>query len=342
MKILKTLLIILLVLVVIVGLLTAIAPTKLAVSRSTVINAPREVVWNNVTRFENINQWSPWMKLDPNMKVTLEGTDGAVGAKQSWVGNEQVGEGSQTISALDPMNRAESKIQFIKPWESEADAYVALADTTGGVLVTWGFTSTMPRPFNIFGLFMDMDEAIGKDYDKGLASLKEISEQNAAAAPSKTYRGYQIAEKNMAAKTYIGKKETVMFRDIGTFFGNNLPRIIADVQKAGLQTAGVPSGIYYTYDTVKMQTAMAAVVPVKEAASMVKPWETISINAGKALALDYYGAYDQSLVAYQAIDDYIDEAGLTPTAVVIEEFVTGPMQEQDTAKWLTKIYYYVK
>lgn len=342
MKFLKTILIIIVILVAVGGVLSLIAPTQMSASRSVVINAPKEVVWENVTKFENMNKWSPWAKRDPNMKNTVEGTDGTVGAKQSWTGNKKVGSGSQTISALDPMNRIDSKLDFKEPMEGHADAYTVLADTAGGVKVTWSFSSAMSRPFNIIGLFMDMDAAIGKDYEEGLANLKALCEQEAAAAAVKTYRGYRVSVTMRPEKTYIGKRETIMFKDISVFFGNNLPKIMADVQKAGLAVDGVPSGIYYTYDTVKMQTAMAAAIPVKEVKAPLAPWETIVIPAGKALALDYYGSYDKSLPAYQAIDDYIDEAALTPASIVIEEYVTDPMAEKDTAKWLTRIYYYVK
>jgi effector-binding domain-containing protein len=342
MKFLKILLFIVVILVIVIGGLSLIAPTKMSATRSTVINAPKEVVWKNVTMFSNMSKWSPWAKLDPNMQTTLEGTDGTVGAKQSWSGNKDVGVGSQTIAALDPMNRVETKLYFKEPMEGHADASIALSDTAGGVKVTWAFSSSMARPFNIIGLFIDMDAAIGKDYEEGLSNLKALCEQEAAAGISKTYRGYQVSEMMRSEKTYVGKRETVMFKDITVFFGNNLPKIMADVQKAGLAVDGVPSGVYYTYDTVKMQTAMAAAIPVKEIKAPLTPWETIIIPAGKALALDYYGSYDKMLPAYQAIDDYIDEAGLTPASIVIEEYVTGPTAEKDTAKWLTRVYYYVK
>jgi effector-binding domain-containing protein len=342
MKILRILLIIMVIIVVVVGGLSFIAPTKMAASRSVVINAPKELVWNNVSKFENMAQWSPWAKRDPNMQSTIEGTDGTVGSKQSWSGNKEVGVGSQTIASMDPMNRIETKLDFKEPMEGHADAFTTLSDTAGGVKVTWGFSSAMARPFNIIGLFMDMDAAIGKDYEEGLANLKALCEQQAVAAAVKTYRGYSVSVTMRPEKTYIGKRETIMFKDISDFFGNNLPKIMNDVQKTGLAVDGVPSGIYYTYDTVKMQTAMAAAIPVKEVKAPLAPWETIVIPASKALALDYYGSYDKMLPAYQAIDDYIDEAALTPASIVIEEYVTGTIAEKDTAKWLTRIYYYVK
>jgi effector-binding domain-containing protein len=62
------------------------------------------------------------------------------------------------------------------------------------------------------------------------------------------------------------------------------------------------------------------------------------------LKIAYYGAYDGSMnmPAHEAIDAYIKEKGLTHYGNVIEEYVTDPMAEKDTTKWLTNIYYMVK
>jgi effector-binding domain-containing protein len=340
MKALRIILIIVAVIVVIIGILTAIAPTKSAVSRSVVINAPKEVVWNNISHFSNTNKWAPWNEYDPNMKVTIEGTDGTVGAVSRWQGNDQVGEGSQTLTNLDPMKRADMHLNFIKPFKSEADAYTEMNDTGGMVKVTWGFNNTSPRPMNIMNLFMDMDAMLGKEFEKGLNKLKTLSEEESPV--SKTYRGYSIKESEEPAKVYVGKRATVEFKNMGKFFGDNLPKISGDLAKAKIEIAGPPSGIFFTYDTVKMNSDMAAVIPVKEVKSSIAGWETFNTPAGKAILVDYYGAYDKAASAYMAIDDYMMEKGLKPKEMVIEEYVTDPMVEKDTAKWLTRIYYYIQ
>ena len=340
MKFLRTLLIIVVVLAVIIGILSAIAPTKMSASRSIVINAPKEVVWNNASRFDNITKWSPWAKLDPNMKTSMEGTDGTVGAKASWDGNKDVGAGSQTFTKLEPMNEADQHLEFIRPFKGQADANMTLADTTGGVLVTWGFISTMPRPFNVMGLFMDPSEAIGKDYEKGLNNLKELSEQEATM--KRSYRGYTINTVDQPMKSYVGKRETVSITDISKFFMTNLPKIGNDMKKAGITPAGPASGLYYTFDTVKMKTDMAAVFPVANSKTQLKGWESINVPSGKALEIDYYGAYNKVGTAYIAFDEYMGEKGLKSKSFVIEEYVTDPMAEKDTTKWLTKIYQYVE
>lgn len=37
---------------------------------STVINAPIEKVYEQASASKKFNEWNPWMKLDPNLKLT--------------------------------------------------------------------------------------------------------------------------------------------------------------------------------------------------------------------------------------------------------------------------------
>lgn len=146
--------------------------------RTISINAPQAVVWENVSKFANHEKWSPWKDHDPNMKVKIEGQDGTVGAVYSWVGNKEVGSGSQTLKALTPQSRVETLLQFKEPQESEAHAFIALKpqgpNTTD---VTWGFDSEFPYPFNaIVKVCMDMDAMMDQDFSKGLQKLKTLSE----------------------------------------------------------------------------------------------------------------------------------------------------------------------
>lgn len=340
MKFLRVLLIIIVILVVVIGLLTMVAPTEMSIKRSTVISAPREVVFKNISTFENLHKWYPWDRRDPAMKTSIEGTDGTVGAKLKWEGNKEVGQGEQTLTKIEPGKEVDMHLHFIKPFDGQAKSKLVVADTTGGTLATWQFSSTMPRPWNIMGLFMSTD-ALGKDFDEGLGYLKELSEKEAASVTT-TSSSYTINEMDMPAKVFVGKRATVAFMDMGKFFEDNFPKIAADAQKANLEISGAPSGIFYTYDTVNMKSDMAVVLPVKEVKSPVMGWEIINAPPGKALEVDYYGAYDKSMPAYNAIDAYMAQKGMKSKSFVVEEYVTDPMVEKDTARWLTKIYYYVE
>ncbi len=77
MKALKIIGIILALIVVIVLVVGLIAPKNFEVSRSIEVKASPEVVFKNISTFEQFNKWNPWNKLDSNQTVNDEGPDGA-------------------------------------------------------------------------------------------------------------------------------------------------------------------------------------------------------------------------------------------------------------------------
>lgn len=158
-------------------LLAVIAPKSYNVSRSIEINRPKSVVFHYLKSLKNQDEWSPWGKRDPNMVKNFVGTDGEVGAVSSWKGNKDVGEGEQELTRIVDGERIESELRFLKPFKSTSNAYMETkavdADTTQ---VMWGFSGKNKFPMSIMMLFMSMDKMVGRDFEEGLASLKEILE----------------------------------------------------------------------------------------------------------------------------------------------------------------------
>ena len=168
-----TLLYILIGIVVLIAILGLIAPKSFNVSRSVDIARPPSDVYNYVRFLQKQAEWSPWELKDPNMNKQFEGTDGEVGAISKWQGNKEVGEGEQEIIQLTPNKRVDARLRFFKPWKSESDAYMITDDNgSGGTTFTWGFSGKNKFPFSIMMLFMNMDKAVGGDFEQGLSMLK--------------------------------------------------------------------------------------------------------------------------------------------------------------------------
>ncbi|GAB4375795.1 MAG: SRPBCC family protein [Salibacteraceae bacterium] len=338
MKVLKITGIILVVLIVLIAVLSFIAPTHVKLERSKFIDAPREFVWQFVDDFESRNQWSPWMQLDPNMTTNLEGEDGTAGAKFTWSGNDDVGKGEQTIISIDPGNSIVTHIRFIEPWEGEAESAITLVDTNGGTLVTWSFESEYPRPMNAMLLFMDIDEMVGGDYDKGLETLSQII--NSAKSSRNQFGNYTIERTEMRPKTYIGVKRTVSFNDLGNFFAQNYGSIYQAVGKSGVQMAGMPSAVYFSYDEANAVTEVMAAVPVAQEVA-IKGFENYTWPGGTVLVTDHFGSYESIGNAHKAMDEYIKWHSLSQNGPVIEEYMNDPQTVADPSDIHTRIYYSV-
>jgi effector-binding domain-containing protein len=336
MKILKVLGIILAVVVVLIIILAIALPTKYNVERSITIDAPKNIIFEQVSHFKHFIKWNPWSKMDPNLSYEITGTDGTVGAVYSWSGNDSVGIGSLTnISVTE--DRIDQKLDFTAPWEAHDDNYYIFEDSPEGVKVTWGMDGNLDRPMNIMGLFMNMEEMIGSEYEKGLESLKiQVNEYMS----NHTKRGYFINEIKLEPRNYIIKRDKVKFDDMHRFYATHFPAIMQMVQMLELPLAGAPSGLYYEWDMEKNLADMAAGIPVTAEAD-IEGYDMVKLG-GKALHIEYYGPYAGVGNAHYAIDEYMQENDLILNELVIEEYFTDPGAEPDTAKWLTNIYYLIQ
>lgn len=177
MKALKKIGVGLLAVIVILLVVALFVPREFNYEKSITINKPIEQVWEHTNSLADLDKWSPWNDYDPNMKKELKGVDGTVGAVASWDSdNENVGKGTQTISKIEKLTLFETDLKFYAPYESEAKGFVKLKAMGDKTVVTWGFESEMPYPFNLMALFMNMEEAIGKDFTAGLNKLKNLCE----------------------------------------------------------------------------------------------------------------------------------------------------------------------
>lgn len=165
--------------VVLIILLAAIAPKKYDVNRSIVINRPVNEVFSYLKFVKNQDYWSPWKERDPGMKQTFTGQDGTIGFISAWESDhKQVGSGEQEIKNITENEKIETELRFLKPWKSVSQAYIKTEDQgNNSTKVVWGFHGVSKPPMNIMMLFMNMDKAVGKDFEEGLAKLKTILEK---------------------------------------------------------------------------------------------------------------------------------------------------------------------
>lgn len=169
---------------VIAVLLVVIAtrPDTYHVERSKTISASPDAIYGHVADFRKWNAWSPWEKLDPAMKKTYGGTQGAVGATYAWVGNDEAGTGDMTIASAEPGKHVEIDLHFIKPFEDRSKTRFKFEPEGKDTKVTWYMDGNNNFISKAMCLFMDMDKMIGKDFEKGLDSMKQVAE--AAPAPA--------------------------------------------------------------------------------------------------------------------------------------------------------------
>jgi effector-binding domain-containing protein len=314
-------------------LLGLFARNNYHIERSAEIDAPREIVYEQLRFFKHLPNWSPWQQMDPDMKTSIEGTDGEAGAVYKWSGNKKVGSGSQTFKSVQ-INRIDLEVTLND--FSTSPVYFNLAEKDKKTTVTWAMDMHVPFPWNAFAMLTDVNAFVGKDYEVGLANLKRYCE---ALAPKK-YRGYEVKEAEQPETHYALVRAEVEFPQIPAFFGENFGKAIAESGKAGAQMSGHPCGFFWTYDTLAMKTDMAAAIPIDKQVKPANGVQTLTLG-GRTAVIEYFGDYALTAEAHNAMDEYLADKKLQYLPPVVEEYVTDPGQEPDTAKWLTRIIYFV-
>jgi Polyketide cyclase / dehydrase and lipid transport len=158
----------------------ATRPAEYEVAREALIPAPAAVAYAQVADFHKWDAWSPWAKLDPQMKTSFEGTPGAVGSSQSWTGNKDVGTGKMTLLEAKPGELVRIKLEFVEPFADTADNTITFRPEGAGTRVRWSMAGVNNFMEKAMCVFMDMDAMIGKDFEKGLAQLGAVAQAEAA------------------------------------------------------------------------------------------------------------------------------------------------------------------
>ncbi len=163
----------------VVGLVVVVAgrPDEFVVTRSTRISAPPERVFPRVNELRKWEDWSPWAKLDPQAGSTFEGPAAGVGSVMSWDGNKKVGAGKMTILESKPSERISIKLEFLRPFQATNTAEFQFNPDNAATVVAWSMRGKNNLFFKVFGLLMNCDDMVGKDFEKGLASLKTVAER---------------------------------------------------------------------------------------------------------------------------------------------------------------------
>lgn len=153
-----------------------IIPRKFSISKSVIINTPREQVYQYIARLENQKQYSVWLMRDPAVAITTNGTDGTVGARQAWVSQDKnVGAGEQEITSLLPNEKMTVEIRFEKPFKATNYADTTLETVGEQTKVVNTLYGTSKFPMNITNLFLD--KMVGGDMQQNMENLKKIMEQ---------------------------------------------------------------------------------------------------------------------------------------------------------------------
>lgn len=121
-----------------VPVFAATRPDSFRIERTASIKAPPEKIFAQINELKAWTEWSPWEKIDPNLKRTYGG---------------------------------------LKPFEAHNTAEFTFARQGEATTVTWAMFGPSPYLSKLIGLVFNMDRMVGGQFETGLVNLKSITEK---------------------------------------------------------------------------------------------------------------------------------------------------------------------
>lgn len=176
-KIIAGVAIVLVVAIAVVLVLAATRPDTFRIERSATIDAPAEKIFAVLSDFHQWGGWSPWEKKDPDMKRSFTGAGRGKGAVYGWEGDKNVGTGRMEILEASTPSKLVIKLDFLKPFEAHNTAEFTMLPQGNATNVHWVMHGPSPMMAKVMHVFINMDKMVGKDFEQGLANLKQLTEK---------------------------------------------------------------------------------------------------------------------------------------------------------------------
>ncbi|MCC7298616.1 MAG: hypothetical protein IT244_09820, partial [Bacteroidia bacterium] len=307
------------------------------------IKATKAAVWSWIGNFKNADKWSPWNSLDTAMKKSFPENDGQVGAVYSWIGNENVGKGSQTINYTAENDSVGMTLEFKEPWQSKAQIGYKLTGEDGKVIMTQNMTGINGFMEALMGTIFGAEKMMDEKFTEGLNSLKKLAESGPANGGPSADAAYKVEEVAMpstilATTEVKGKSFKTLTPE---WYGEQYGAVGAYIGKNKLVSKNHAYCVYRNVDETMSKGDINTGMDVDKTAASADAVNCITVG-GKALKVSYFGPYQDMQKAYMSIMSYA-AANKLNVDYSVEHYVTDPKSTNgDWSKVQTDIYMVLK
>jgi hypothetical protein len=127
--------------------------------------------------FSKGGEWSPYEKVDPNLKKTITGSPGQAGQTMDFEGNSDAGSGRLEMLRVVPNELVEIKLIMTKPVHAEnIVTYQLTPEPAGGTRFSWSMSGDGGFLTKLISVFIDCEKMIAGQFDVGINNLKTLIE----------------------------------------------------------------------------------------------------------------------------------------------------------------------
>lgn len=148
---------------------------------------------------------------------------------------------------------------------------------------------------------------------------------------------YQITLKQQAAQPVLSIRKTTSMSKLSEEIGKAYGMIVMYMQERGEQPKEAPFTAYYNMENLDVEMGFTVSKPIAGRGEI----KAGKIPEGKYVEGMYKGPYSGVAAAYEAINAWVNEKGLTPTGIAYEYYFNTPGEVPDS-ELLTKIMFPVK
>jgi uncharacterized protein YndB with AHSA1/START domain len=151
-------------------------PDSCRFSRSIHIEAPPEKIFPLIDDPRAMNEWNPFVKADPGVKLSYSGPAKGVGAINDFDGNNKVGAGRAEIVESVCPSKVVIALRMDRPMKCQNRVEFTIVPNRSGSDITWAMSGHQPFIGKLFSLFVDTEKMVGGAFESGLVDLKSRAE----------------------------------------------------------------------------------------------------------------------------------------------------------------------
>jgi len=313
-------------------------PRVHSVEVRTEIVAQQATVFALVNDFRRFILWAPWTDTDPNARFIYSGNNRGAGATVTWDG-AILGSGTQTIMESRPFEYVGIVMSPGEP--GEARSWFRLEPGVGTTFVYWGFEADYG--LNIVGRYFAsmLGGVVARDYEAGLANLKELAETLPIADFSDIEIEHLVIEPMDIA--YLRTTSRPDPAAISEAMGKSFFQILNFIDAHNLRDAGAPLAITRTFSGSAL--VFDSAIPVR-GISDETPTEDGGVKLGSTyggpvIRVRHTGSYRDLASTHRKITAYLAALGIERNGDPWESYVSDPGKTPEK-ELLTYVYYPIR
>ncbi len=305
--------------------------SEFKVVRSRQINAPANLVFNQIANLKNWDKWAPWKDKDSLIKFEFsESTDkeGDYFRFTDTDGNRQ----RLTNLTLSPDSLI---VQSLSSNETTQEYKWHITPNDKGVKVSWTVSGELPLLQRFYA--KQMNDLIGPSMVRGLELIDRSVHRDMAKHETTILKPVDLS-----ATYYLYKSASCKMDSLGKYLDKLLPEVVIYTVKNKIETNGKPFVIYNKRDKANNSVIFSAAMPTKEKVTVNDAGIlTGQTPGGHYLKVKYQGDYKFLSDAWDEAYQYIASNAQFITDTTREPFevyAVGHTKSLNPADWFTYLY----